>query len=75
MSIFDGKVAIGFSNTEEKRIWFGGDRFKSLGGKYEKADELWGTKVAHSGNLFTRQDPASTRQLAEEILNILQGEA
>jgi putative intracellular protease/amidase len=70
------------------------DRIKSLGGTYEKADEIWGVsfgfcyfsqrsrlrdypqvKVVHSGNLFTGQNPASARPLAEKILKTLQGKA
>lgn len=81
-SIFDGKVATGFSNAEEQEIdlvkdlpFLLEDRIKSLGGTYEKADELWGIKVVHSGNLFTGQNPASARPLAEKILKTLQGKA
>lgn len=32
-------------------------------------------KVVHSGNLFTGQNPASARQLAQEMLETLQGKA
>ncbi|KAH9173362.1 class I glutamine amidotransferase-like protein [Lactarius sanguifluus] len=81
-SIFDGKVLTGFSNDEEKEIglvehvpFLLEDRIKSLGGTYEKADKLFCAKVAHSGNLFTGQNPASARPLAEEILKTLQGKA
>jgi len=81
-SIFDGKVATSFSNAEEQEIglveeipFLLEDRIKLLGGTYEKADGLWGVKVAHSGNLFTGQNPASARPLAEKILKTLQGKA
>jgi putative intracellular protease/amidase len=81
-SIFAGKVATSFSNAEEQEIGFveeipflPEDRIKSLGGTYEKADEIWGVKVVHSGNLFTGQNPASARPLAEKILKTLQGKA
>jgi len=81
-SIFDGKVATGFSNEEEEAIgWVDDvpflleDSIKKLGGKYEKADEPWGIKVAHSGKLITGQNPASARPLAEEMLKALQGKA
>jgi len=81
-SIFDGKVATGFSNAEEQEIglvedvpFLVEDRIKSLGGTYEKADKLFGLKVSHSGNLFTGQNPVSARPLAEEILKTLQGKA
>ncbi|KAH9071603.1 class I glutamine amidotransferase-like protein [Lactarius deliciosus] len=85
-SIFNGKVLTGFSNDEEKEVgmvehvpFLLEDRIKSLGGTYEKADKLFcippQAKVAHSGNLFTGQNPASARPLAEEILKTLQGKA
>ncbi|KAH9030118.1 class I glutamine amidotransferase-like protein, partial [Lactarius pseudohatsudake] len=81
-SIFDGKVVTGFSNNEEKEVglvedvpFLLEDRIKLLGGTYEKADKLFCAKVAHSGNLFTGQNPASARPLAEEILKTLQGKA
>ncbi|KAI9447727.1 class I glutamine amidotransferase-like protein [Lactarius indigo] len=78
-SIFDGKVVTGFSNDEEKEIgmvddvpFLLEDRIKSLGGTYEKADKIFCVKVVHSGNLFTGQNPASAKPLAEEILKKLQ---
>lgn len=81
-SVFDGKVATSFSNDEEKEIgkeadlpFLLEDCIKSLGGKYVKADKAWGIKVVHSGNLFTGQNPASARQLAQEMLETLQGKA
>ncbi|KAN0128587.1 Class I glutamine amidotransferase-like protein, partial [Lactarius tabidus] len=83
-SIFDGKAATGFSNAEENRSgslhtetfqdvpFLLEDRINSLCGKNEKADGLWGIrilpKVAHSGNLFTGQNPASAGQLAKVSL-------
>ncbi|KAI9467313.1 class I glutamine amidotransferase-like protein [Lactarius psammicola] len=79
-SILDGKVVTGFSNAEEQELGFVEDvpfsledRIKSLGGTFEKADGLFGVKVVHSGNLFTGQNPASARPLAEKILKALQG--
>jgi len=81
-SIFDGKIVTGFSNAEEQEIGMVEDipfqledRIKSLGGIYEKADKLFCVKVAHSGNLFTGQNPASARPLAEIILKTLQSKA
>jgi len=74
-SIFAGKKFTGFSNAEEEK---GGtvskipflleDKIQGLGGTYEKASELWGPHVVVSGNLYTGQNPASAKPLAEEIL-------
>ncbi|KAJ7591993.1 class I glutamine amidotransferase-like protein [Mycena floridula] len=77
-SIFIGKKFTGFSNAEEeasglvKAIPFLlEDKISDLGGKYEKADDLWGVKVVVDGNLYTGQNPASARPLAEAILAAL----
>jgi len=79
-SIFDGKVVTGFSNveeigSEEDIPFLLEDRIKSLGGVYVKADKPFGEKVVQSGSLFTGQNPASARPLAEKILKTLQGKA
>jgi len=81
-SIFDGKVVTGFSNAEEKeKGWehdvpfLTEDRIKALGGKYVKADKIWGIKVVHSDTLYTGQNPASARELAQVMLKRLQGNA
>ncbi|KAI0265090.1 ThiJ/PfpI [Gloeopeniophorella convolvens] len=81
-SIFEGKVVTGFSTAEEKFVgkvqdvpFLLEERIIELGGTFEKADELFGVKVVHSGNLITGQNPASARPLAEEILKALQASA
>jgi len=81
-SIFKDKVVTGFSNVEEEQVdkvkavpFLLEDRVKSLGATYEKADEPWGPKVVHSGNLITGQNPASARPLGEELLKTLQFQA
>ncbi|KAJ7700031.1 class I glutamine amidotransferase-like protein [Mycena rosella] len=73
-SIFAGKAATGFSNAEEIQVgkvkdipFLLEDKIVSLGGKYEKADEAWGVKVVVDGNLYTGQNPASARPLAEVV--------
>ena len=43
-----------------------------LGGKYVKADQLWGAKVVVDGNLITGQNPASAGPIGKEILKALQ---
>jgi len=73
-SIFAGKTATGFSNTEEEQVdkvkdipFLLEDRIKSLGGKYEKAAEPWGVKVVVDGKLITGQNPASAKGVGEAI--------
>ncbi|KZT29311.1 ThiJ/PfpI [Neolentinus lepideus HHB14362 ss-1] len=73
-SIFDGKAFTGFSNAEEEAVgkvkdvpFLLEDKIKSLGGKYEAA-EPWQPKFVISGHLYTGQNPASAKPLAEAIL-------
>ncbi|KAJ7704808.1 ThiJ/PfpI, partial [Mycena rosella] len=77
-SIFSGRSATGFSNAEEiiqdkvKDVPFLlEDRIKSLGGKYEAAEKPWAVKVVVDGNLYTGQNPASARALAETVLKAM----
>ncbi|KAF7351275.1 ThiJ/PfpI [Mycena sanguinolenta] len=74
-SIFAGKAATGFSNAEEIAIdmvkdvpFLLEDKIKSLGGKYEKATELWAPHVIVDGNLYTGQNPASASPIGQAIL-------
>ena len=46
-------------------------RIRELGGKYEKADELFGSKVCVDGKLYTGQNPASAKGLGNEIVHAL----
>ncbi|KAJ7592083.1 class I glutamine amidotransferase-like protein [Mycena floridula] len=73
-----GKSFTGFSNAEEEALnavaWVPfllEDKIMALGGKYEKADELFGVKVVVDGNLYTGQNPNSAGPLAKEILAAL----
>jgi len=77
-SIFANKSATGFSNAEEEQIgkvkdipFLLQDKIISLGGKYEKAHELWGAKVIVDGNLITGQNPASAGPIGHAILKAL----
>ncbi|EIN07488.1 class I glutamine amidotransferase-like protein [Punctularia strigosozonata HHB-11173 SS5] len=77
-SIFDRKAFTGFSNVEEEQAgkvkdvpFLLEDKLTTLGGKYEKADKPWGPHVVVSGNLYTGQNPASAKPLAEAILKAL----
>ncbi|KAJ7591951.1 class I glutamine amidotransferase-like protein [Mycena floridula] len=47
------------------------DKITALGGKYEKAADLFGVKVVVDGNLYTGQNPNSAGPLAKEILAAL----
>ncbi|KAJ7591840.1 class I glutamine amidotransferase-like protein [Mycena floridula] len=65
----------GFSNAEEKAVnavatipFLLEDKITALGGKYEKAADLFGVKVVVDGNLYTGQNPNSAGPLAKEIL-------
>ncbi|KAJ7591130.1 class I glutamine amidotransferase-like protein [Mycena floridula] len=76
-SIFAGKAFTGFSNEEEAIVQAAAsipfsleDKIVGLGGKYERA-EPWVAKVVVDGNLYTGQNPASARPLAEAILKDL----
>ncbi|EPQ58984.1 class I glutamine amidotransferase-like protein [Gloeophyllum trabeum ATCC 11539] len=78
-SIFEGKAATGFSNAEEEQAgkvkdvpFLLEDKIKALGGKYESA-EPWQPKFVISGHLYTGQNPASAKPLAEAILAGLKG--
>ncbi|KAJ7591992.1 class I glutamine amidotransferase-like protein [Mycena floridula] len=77
-SIFIGKKFTGFSNVEEESInavkavpFLLEDKIGALGGKYERADELWAVKVVVDGNLYTGQNPESAGPLAKVILAAL----
>ncbi|KAF8636886.1 hypothetical protein AX16_010942 [Volvariella volvacea WC 439] len=77
-SIFDGRSFTGFSNAEDEAIgavedipFLLEDKLTALGGKYEKADNLWGAKVVVDGKLLTGQNPASATPLGQAILKAL----
>jgi len=77
-SIFLGKSFTGFSNKEEEAVqrvkeipFLLEDRITKLGGKYEKADQLWGAKVVVDGRLITGQNPASGTGVGEAILKAI----
>ncbi|KIK59508.1 hypothetical protein GYMLUDRAFT_201645 [Collybiopsis luxurians FD-317 M1] len=78
-SIFAGKEATGFSDTEEELIdavdtipFLLEDRIKTLGANYVKASEPWQPKVVVDGLLITGQNPASAKPLGEALLKALQ---
>jgi len=73
-SIFHGRSFTGFSNEEEEYVkkvqeipFLLETKGVELGGKYEKADKIFGEKVVVDGNLYTGQNPASAKPLGEAI--------
>jgi putative intracellular protease/amidase len=78
-SIFSGRLFTGFSNEEEKAVdgvnlipFLLEDKIAGLGGKYEKAKELWASKVVVDGRLITGQNPASATDIGKAILKAVQ---
>ncbi|PAT06377.1 type 1 glutamine amidotransferase domain-containing protein [Corynebacterium hadale] len=77
-SPFSGRKMTGFSNDEEraagladKAPWLLEDRLVALGAEYTKAPEAGAPYVAVDGNLYTGQNPASSQELAERLVNDL----
>ena len=77
-SPFAGRTMTGFSNDEEraagladKAPWLLEDRLVALGAKYNKAPEPGAPYVTVDGNLYTGQNPSSSRELAERLVKDL----
>lgn len=77
-SPFAGRKMTGFSNDEEraagladKAPWLLEDRLVALGADYEKAPEPWASYVTVDGNLYTGQNPSSSRELAQRLVKDL----
>lgn len=75
---FAGKNVTGFSNSEEESSglaenakWLLEDELVDAGVKYGKAAEDWSSHVVVDGNLYTGQNPQSSADLAERILENL----
>ena len=67
-SPFAGRKMTGFSKNEEraagladKAPWLLEVRLTALGAEYNKAREPWASYVTVDGNLYTRQNPSSSR--------------
>ncbi|KAG8906513.1 hypothetical protein FRB99_006733 [Tulasnella sp. 403] len=76
--IFKDREVTGFSNVEEESLglpgivpWLLEDVIREKGANYVKADAPWSAKVAVDGNLITGENPASSRGVAEAILEAL----
>ncbi|WP_230471826.1 type 1 glutamine amidotransferase domain-containing protein [Corynebacterium fournieri] len=72
---FAGRTTTGFSNDEErdagladKAPWLLEDRLVALGAVYDKAPEPWASYATLDGNLYTGQNPSSSRELAQRLV-------
>lgn len=68
----------GFFNDEEraggladKAPWLLEDRLLALGAEYAMAPEPWAPYVTVDGNLYTGQNPSSSRELAQRLVKDL----
>ena len=73
--LFNGRRITGFTNLEEEQVgfaekapWLLEDRLTEAGGLFEQSGTPWATHVLVDGNLYTGQNPASSRPLAEELI-------
>lgn len=75
--LVNGKKVTGFTNTEEEAVqltdivpFLVEDMLKANGGKYSKGND-WAAYVVQDGNLITGQNPASSKLVAEKLLEAL----
>ncbi len=75
--LVEGKRVTGFSNDEEAAVnlsevvpFLLEERLTALGGRYEKG-ERWKSHVVEDGRLITGQNPASSRAVAQALLQQL----
>ncbi len=76
--LFSGRRMTGFTNAEEAQVglaarapWLLEDRLIDAGGEYEQSGEPWSPLIVIDGNLFTGQNPAASRPLAESLVSFL----
>eukprot|EP00536_Pseudo-nitzschia_multiseries_P004316 jgi/Psemu1/302489/fgenesh1_kg.71_\ len=76
--LVEGKCVTGFSDTEEAAVgqtdnvpYLIETRFKEQGAKYEKAESDWCSHVCVDGNLVTGQNPASSTEAANKVVELL----
>ena len=76
-SILKGKQVTAFSNSEESAVGLTEampfaleTKLCDLGGVFQKADD-WQVKVVTDGRLITGQNPASSSELAEQLVKQL----
>ena len=75
--LLKGKKITSFTNTEEEAVgltkavpFLLEDELKSKGGMYSKKDD-WASYVVTDGLLITGQNPASSKEVAEKLLQLL----
>ncbi|MEH6406739.1 MAG: type 1 glutamine amidotransferase domain-containing protein [Leeuwenhoekiella sp.] len=75
--LVNGKKVTGFTNTEEEAVqltdivpFLVEDMLKENGGDYSKGDD-WAAYAVQDGNLITGQNPASSKLVAEKLLEAL----
>jgi putative intracellular protease/amidase len=75
--LVSGRRVTGFTNTEEEAVgltkivpFLLEDMLKASGGHYEKAAD-WASHVVVDGTLITGQNPASSKEAAQELLKLL----
>lgn len=75
--LVEGRRVTGFSNSEEDAVGLSDvvpflleDMLKDNGARYEKGAD-WASFVVTDGNLVTGQNPASSVEAAQEVLNLL----
>ncbi|RSL53505.1 hypothetical protein CEP54_010353 [Fusarium duplospermum] len=83
--MIEGQTVTGFSNAEEEAYKFTDampflleDKLQEHGGKYKKADQLFGVKVVTSGkseNLITGQNPPSAGVIGKVLLEAIRSRA
>ncbi len=72
-----GKKVTGFTNTEEETVkltevvpFLLEDALKSAGAEYSKKND-WQSYTVQDGLLLTGQNPASSKQVAKDLLRML----
>ncbi|MEJ7766634.1 MAG: type 1 glutamine amidotransferase domain-containing protein [Chitinophagaceae bacterium] len=77
MPIVEGRNITGFANTEEEAVQLTDvvpflleDELKNKGGIYSKKED-WASYVVQDGMLITGQNPASSKEAAEQLLGLL----
>lgn len=75
--LISGKTVAGFTNTEEAAAglthvvpFLVEDMLKANGGKYEKGAD-WASFVVTDGKLITGQNPASSKEAARKLLDLV----
>jgi putative intracellular protease/amidase len=75
--LVSGKTVTGFTNTEEAAAgltevvpFLVEDMLKANGGDYQKGDD-WASFVVTDGKLVTGQNPASSKEAAQQLLSLL----